>query len=152
MNKTKESRTSVPPTTSRLMVKRNGSSITRKIPKPVVLVDTREQKPFTFDQFSNWIKGTVSQKLDAGDYSVQGMEEGLLIMERKSLQDCIITLMQHRERFFRSCEKMSQFRWRALLVEASYEDLKSPKVGTPKHTQMVLLEHLMLLKPNLVFQ
>ena len=38
----------VAPTTSRLMVKREGHSITRKIPKPVVLVDTREQFPLSF--------------------------------------------------------------------------------------------------------
>lgn len=80
------------PTTSRLIVKRNGHSITRKIPKPVVLVDTREQYPLSFDCFPNWIAETRKQKLDVGDYSVQGMEH-LLILERKSLSDLISTLM-----------------------------------------------------------
>lgn len=113
------------PTTSRLIVKRNGHSITRKIPKPVVLVDTREQDPLSFDCFPNWIAGTRKQKLDAGDYSVEGMEH-LLMLERKSLSDLISTLMQNRKRFFRSCERLSLYRWRALVVEASYEDIKSP--------------------------
>ena len=36
----------------RLTVKRGGHSITRQIPKPVVLVDTREQLPFDFSRFS----------------------------------------------------------------------------------------------------
>ncbi|MBL7217887.1 MAG: hypothetical protein ISS62_09380 [Desulfobacteraceae bacterium] len=115
----------VPPTTSRLMVKRKGHSITRKIPKPVVLVDTREQFPLSFAHFSNWIAETKKQKLDAGDYSVEGMEH-LLMLERKSLADLITTLMQNRKRFFKSCERLSMYRWRALLVEASYEDVKSP--------------------------
>ena len=48
----------VAPTTSRLIVKRRGHSITRKIPKPVVLVDTREQFPLSFAHFSNWIAET----------------------------------------------------------------------------------------------
>jgi ERCC4-type nuclease len=113
------------PTTSRLVVKRNGHSITRKIPKPVVLVDTREQDPLSFDRFPNWIAETKKQKLDAGDYSVQGMEH-LLLLERKSLSDLISTLMQNRKRFFKSCELLAGYRWRALLVEASYEDIKSP--------------------------
>jgi len=43
----------VAPTTSRLIVKRKGQSITRKIPKPIVLVDTREQLPFTFTRFTH---------------------------------------------------------------------------------------------------
>jgi len=115
----------VAPTASRLIVKRKGHSITQKIPKPVVLVDTREQFPLSFTHFSNWIGETKKQKLDAGDYSVEGMEH-LLMLERKSLSDLITTLMQNRERFFKSCERLSRYRWRALLVEASYEDIKTP--------------------------
>ena len=115
----------VPPPSKRLIVKRDGSSITRQIPKPVVLVDSREQYPFDFDRFPNWIASHKKKKLSVGDYSVEGMEE-LLIIERKSLSDLITTLMQQRPRFFKQCEKMTQYRWRALFVEASYEDIKSP--------------------------
>jgi ERCC4-type nuclease len=115
----------VPPTSTRLQVKRDGHSITRKIPKPVVLVDTREQFPFDFSRFPNWIANQRKQKLDVGDYSVEGMED-LLTIERKSLSDLITTLMQQRTKFFKLCEKMTKYRWRALFVEASYEDIKSP--------------------------
>jgi hypothetical protein len=65
----------VPPPAGRLIVKRNGSSITRQIPKPVVLVDTREQMPFDFSRFPNWIAGEKRKALRVGDYSVEGMEE-----------------------------------------------------------------------------
>jgi hypothetical protein len=43
-----ETREFVPPSTSRLSVMRNGHRVVRewKIPKPVVLVDTREQLPW----------------------------------------------------------------------------------------------------------
>ena len=122
-DETRES--NVTPTTSRLIVKRKGQSITRKIPKPIIIVDTREQLPFTFTRFSNWIAETNKKKLDDGDYSVQGMEH-LLSLERKSLADLIATLLQHRKRFFKLCERLAQYRWRALLIEASYEDIKSP--------------------------
>ncbi len=115
----------VPPTSSRLLVKRGGSSITRAIPKPVVLVDTREQVPFEFHRFDNWIASTRVATLPVGDYSVEGMES-LLVLERKSLTDLIGTLMHHRERFFRQCERMADFKWKAIIVEASYEDVKSP--------------------------
>ena len=40
-----------PPPTGRLIVKRDGHSITRQIPKPIVLIDTREQYPFDFITF-----------------------------------------------------------------------------------------------------
>ena len=61
----------VPPTTTRLLIKRNGRSITRDIPKPVVLVDTREQLPFDFSRFRNWIAFEKRKTLVAGDYSIE---------------------------------------------------------------------------------
>lgn len=113
------------PPTGRLIVKRNGHSITRQIPKPVVLIDTREKYPFDFSRFPNWIAQSKSRALKAGDYSMEGMEE-LLILERKTLTDLITTVIQQRTRFFRQCEKMSKYRWKALMVEANYEDIKTP--------------------------
>lgn len=115
----------VPPPPGRLLVKRNGHSITRQIPKPVVLIDTREKVPFDFSRFRNWIAGEQRCKLNVGDYSVQGMEK-LLALERKTLTDLITTLIQQRPRFFQMCERLARYRWRALIVEASYEDIKSP--------------------------
>jgi ERCC4-type nuclease len=108
----------------RLIVKRDGHSITRQIPKPVVLVDSREQLPFDFSRYPNWIAGEKRTALRVGDYTVEGMED-ILLLERKSLSDLITTLMQNRARFFAGCEKMTQYRWRAILVEASYEDIKT---------------------------
>lgn len=129
----------VRPPTGRLLVRRGGHSITRQIPKPIVLVDSREQMPFDFTRFPNWIGGEKRQALKVGDYSVEGMEE-VLILERKSLTDLITTLMQYRPRFFQACEKMTQYRWRALLVEASYEDIKSvygEELNTKAHPNAV---------------
>lgn len=113
-----------PPTKSRLLVKRGGSSVTGKVPKPVVLVDTREQQPLSFERFGNWIQAERRATLKTGDYSVEGMEQ-LLTLERKSLGDLIGTLMHGRRRFIEECERMTSFKWRAILVEASYEDVKS---------------------------
>ena len=115
----------LPPPQGRLLVKRAGHSITGQIPKPVVIIDTREQTPFTFAGHPNWIGGTVRRKLSAGDYSAEGMET-LLSLERKSLSDLITTLMQGRTTFLKECERLAKCRWRAILVEASYEDVKSP--------------------------
>jgi ERCC4-type nuclease len=115
----------VSPPSSRLIVKRKGHSITRQIPKPIILIDSREKLPFDFSRFPNWIADAKKQKLAVGDYSVEGMED-LLVVERKTLTDLITTLIQQRIRFFSLCEKMTRYRWRALLVEASYEDIKSP--------------------------
>lgn len=119
----------VPPTTSRLIVKRDGKAITGKVPKPLILVDTREQAPFDLARFSNWVAGQRQETLPTADYSIEGMET-MVALERKSLDDLLGTLIHGRERFLRECERMVEFPHRAILIEASYEDLKSPYSGT----------------------
>jgi len=115
----------VPPPSSRLTVKRGGHQINRLVPKPVVLVDTREQMPFLFTGYTNWIGATRAQALPAGDYSVEGMEE-LLALERKSLSDLVGSLMSGRARFLRECERLAALPYKAILVEATYEEVNSP--------------------------
>ena len=118
------SRQFIRPGTGRLGVKRGGHSILRsaQIPKPVVLVDTREQEPFAlYANHPNWIGGERRTVLKTGDYTVEGMES-LLALERKSLADLVACTVVDRERFLACCERLAKFRWKA---EASFEDIKS---------------------------
>lgn len=115
----------VPPTKSRLLVSRGGKAITAAVPRPIVLIDTREQSPLDLARFNNWLAGTRVATLETADYSIEGMES-LVCLERKSLNDLVATLMHNRQRFFRQLERMQAFPYRAILVEASYEDVKSP--------------------------
>jgi hypothetical protein len=32
----------------------------------------------------------------------------------------------YREQFLANCERLAKFRWKAILIEASYEDIKTP--------------------------
>jgi len=108
------------------MVMRHGHSIVRSagIPKPIVLVDTREQQPFRLaTNHPNWIGGEKHVALKTGDYSVEGMEQ-LLALERKNLADIVACTVAGRERFLSCCQRLTSFPWKAILIEASYEDLK----------------------------
>ena len=121
------SRQFISPGTGRLVVKRGGHSILRsaQIPKPLVLVDTREREPFAlYANHPNWIGGERRTALKTGDYTVEGMES-LLALERKSLADLVACTVVDRARFLACCERLAKFRWKAILVEASYEDIKS---------------------------
>ena len=114
------------PSTSRLTVIRHGHRITRSagIPKPRVLVDTREQQPFPLlANHPNWIGGEKHVALKTGDYSIEGMEQ-LLALERKNLADIVACIVTNRQRFLSCCQRLTKFRWKAILIEASYEDLK----------------------------
>lgn len=114
------------PTKSRLRVIRDGHSIIRGagVPKPVVLVDTREQDPFPLlANHPNWIGGEKRIGLKTGDYGIEGME-GLLALERKSLADIVSCTVTCRQRFITVCSRLAQFRWKAILIEATLEDVK----------------------------
>jgi len=116
----------VAPTTSRLRVMRDGHNIIRstRIPKPVVLVDTREREPFALlKNHPNWIAGERRVALKTGDYTVEGMER-LLCMERKSLADLVACTVTYRRRFLAVCGRLARFPWKAILIEATFEDVK----------------------------
>ena len=118
--------TFVGPSNTRLRVMRKGHNIIRSagVPKPVVLVDTREQYPLPLhENHPNWIGGERRVALKTGDYSVEGME-GILSLERKSLADLVACTVASRERFIKACARLASFRWKAILVEATLEDIK----------------------------
>lgn len=111
----------------RLRVVRSGCSIIRSVgvPKPIVVVDTREKTPLPiFRNHGNWIGGERRKALKTGDYSVEGMET-LLSLERKSLTDVVACTVASRTRFLASCARLTTFKWKAILVEGTYEDIKS---------------------------
>lgn len=72
----------------RLRVMRNGSSIIRRagVPKPIVIVDTRERTPLpVFQNHGNWFDGDRRMTLKTGDYSVEGMETLLYTSTNRDL-------------------------------------------------------------------
>jgi ERCC4-type nuclease len=116
----------VAPTTSRLRVMREGHNIIRsaQIPKPIVLVDTREREPLPLHaNHPNWITSERRVSLKTGDYTVEGMER-VLCLQRKSLADLVACTVTYRRRFLAACGRLARFPWKAILVEARLEDIK----------------------------
>ena len=99
---------------------------------PTIIIDTREQTPWEFP-------GAVSirAKLDAGDYSVEGLERRVAV-ERKSLSDAYGTFGGGRDRFERELARLQAMEWSAVIIEASmaFALLHPPErveKFTPKH-------------------
>jgi len=110
-----------PPARTRVI--RHGHSV--KVPKPILVIDSREREAYQFERFSRWIAGTTTKALPVGDYSVEGLEQEIAI-ERKSFADTINSVMPPvRERFLKTCEKLACLRRKAIVIEASLTELKS---------------------------
>ena len=85
-----------------------------------IIVDTREQRPWTFEGQPGITLARA--KLDAGDYSVKGLEHRVAI-ERKSFSDLIGTIFRARARFYRELERLRAFEFRCVIVEAGIREI-----------------------------
>jgi len=86
-----------------------------------IIVDTREQKPFTFHKISPRPK-TIRKTLKTGDYSLNGHENRICI-ERKSLSDLYGSFGKGRKRFEKECQRMLLFDYAAIVCEADWNTI-----------------------------
>ena len=83
-----------------------------------IIVDTREQLPWSFDSLSCEI---INSKLDTGDYSLEGYEEVVAIERKKSVSEIAGNITE--KRFWREMERMREIRHSFLFLEFGYEDI-----------------------------
>jgi len=91
-----------------------------KVVCPEIVIDTREQLPYTFPSPCS----VQRRVLSTGDYSLCGLEE-LVFVERKSLDDLAATLgnPQRRKRFYNELARAQAARHKVILVEGSTRDI-----------------------------
>lgn len=93
----------------------------KPIPKPVILFDDRERKPWLF--LSPEFK-LVRTRLDVGDYTLEGYERDIAIEKKSGLLELFSNLDgSNRSRFDRFLYSLSQVPTRAILVEDDLSNL-----------------------------
>ena len=105
-----------------VVAERGGTQI--RAPKCTVIVDTREQVPFSFARFRGWFQGVRRKALKVGDYSIVGLED-VCTVERKDLPDLIHSFTTDRAVFVKRLRLMSQYPHRLLVVTAPLSVVKS---------------------------
>ncbi len=97
-------------------------------PKPVLIVDTREQHPFDFDG-DDAFDSVEHTKLDQGDYSIKGLEH-IVSIERKATFNELYTNLSSkpfRDRFYAEAQRLSEkVKFRFIIVEEDCEDMFNP--------------------------
>ena len=116
----------VPPPVLPVVAERGGTQL--HAPKATVIVDTREQNPFSFARFRGWFAGVKHKALKVGDYSVVGLED-VVTVERKDLPDLIHSFTSDRAVFVKRLRAMSLYPHRLLVVTAALSEVKSPYGG-----------------------
>ncbi|MFH0958411.1 MAG: ERCC4 domain-containing protein [Pseudomonadota bacterium] len=99
--------------------------------EPVIVRDSKEQKPFKF-------KGpTRVAGLKTCDYTIAGCED-MIGIERKSMGDLIACLGSQRARFERELLRAKEFEYAAVVVEGSYADLASGNYRSRFHPKSAI--------------
>ena len=108
----------------------------------IITVDSREQKPYDFTGYAG--VEVIRAGLPAGDYSIPGAEH-IAAIERKSIDDLIACLMgSNRERFERELTRLRPYIVKAVVVEASWEDIARGRYTSNMHPQAALQSTLAL--------
>lgn len=107
-----------------------------RAPRPVAIVDTREQNPFLLSRFPAWFSGIERRPLALGDYSVAGLED-VCTVERKDLSDLVHSLTVDRRNFVLRLRRMSRFPHRLLVITAALSQVKSRYAHSPANPNQI---------------
>jgi len=121
-----------------------------KINDFTIIIDTREQQPWAFDNYA-----VANKKLDTGDYSIEGLEHILCIERKKSASEFANNIVE--SRFKDVIMRMAALKYSFLLLEFDLEDLLIYPIGSTvpkkmwdkiKITPAFLLKNILELQLN----
>ena len=92
-------------------------------PDFTIIVDTREQQPWSFDHYSK-----ANIKLDAGDYSIQGLQHLLGIERKKSVNEIANNITE--PRFKDAIARLAKLKYSFLLLEFDIENILNYPIGS----------------------
>lgn len=88
-----------------------------------IIVDTREQKPWSFSNHAQ-----ANNKLDTGDYSVQGMEQLIAIERKRNVAEFANNITE--KRFSDVVDRLSKIKYSFILFEFDMEDIMRYPIGS----------------------
>ena len=88
-----------------------------------IIVDTREQKPWLFEDHI-----VANKKLDTGDYSLEGFEHLFTIERKRSVSEIAGNISERR--FDNELDRMRDFKHKFILLEFNLSDVLSYPVGS----------------------
>jgi ERCC4-type nuclease len=102
--------------------------------KPTIVIDTREQKAYSFDVER---AESIRAALPAGDYSLAGLEAAVAV-ERKSLDDFVSTVIHARKRFMAELNRLARYDAACVVVEGSMADVLARRYTCGAHPSSVI--------------
>lgn len=99
--------------------------------KPTIIIDTREKTPWGFDDEYEIERSA----LESGDYRLNGTD---LVIERKSLDDFVNTVIHQWPRFKKEVIRLKEFKNAWVIVEATIGDVYRHSYTSRAHPNSVM--------------
>jgi DNA-directed RNA polymerase beta subunit len=96
-----------------------------RVPKPVIVRDTREKKPWDFSKDDKF-EGQIDATLKTGDYSIEGYEDVIVVERKKSPNELIANFTTDKERIYKEIERLKSFKFAAIVIECNLAELLNP--------------------------
>ena len=93
--------------------------------KPILIIDTREKQPWCFDG-DDAFADVIYQKLDGGDYSIQGMEHIITIERKATVDELFNNFTKDKKRIIAEFERLKDHPFKFLVVEETCDDIMNP--------------------------
>jgi len=88
-----------------------------------VIIDTREQNPWKIKHHT-----TAVEKLDTGDYSIDGMQDILCIERKQSISEFVNNMSE--KRFKDVLTRMQSYKYKYIIFEFNFSDVMNFPVGS----------------------
>jgi len=95
------------------------------IPKPVLIIDTREKYPWDFEG-DQAFEDVRYEKLDAGDYSIEGLEDIIVIERKATVDELFANFTKDKKRIIAEFERLKNHRFKIIVVEETCDDIMNP--------------------------
>lgn len=93
--------------------------------KATLVIDTREKKGWFGDGDDDFAE-IKYEKLDTGDYSIQGLESVLCIERKKNVDELLLNFMNNKSRIYAEIDRMQTYKYKFLIIEENLEDVLNP--------------------------
>lgn len=105
-------------------------------PLPLILYDTREQKPFLFKKSKN-CAGIKKETLWPGDYQIANHADLIVIERKQSMDELARNLGKHRKRFVKELEAMQAFKHKFVVIEDHWMSIMDSGFSTMHYNALL---------------
>jgi len=94
--------------------------------KPTIIVDTREKLPWDWED-DDAFASVIYRKLDAGDYSIEGLEDVIFIERKASVDELYNNFTTGKKRLAAEFDRVTDHRVKIFIIEETCEDILNPR-------------------------